>query len=125
MPAVDRAKPRQSTGGVRGLREVGTFQATSAATTAATGAMNTKMAPHQNCSSSQPPAIGPSAIPTPALAPHTPIARARSRRAVNTLVSSDSVEGNIIAAPSPIAARAAVSCPAEVANEPARLEAPN
>ena len=71
--------------------------------------MNRKMAPHQNRSSSQPPAIGPSAIPTPALAPHKPMAMARSRRSVNTLVSSDSVAGNIIAAPSPITARAAIS----------------
>src|SRR5215510_16372636 len=67
IPAVDRAKPRQSTGGVRGSREVGTRQATSSATTAAMGTMNKKMLPHQNSSSSQPPAIGPSAIPTPAL----------------------------------------------------------
>jgi hypothetical protein len=44
---------------------------------------------------------------------------------VNTLVSSDSVDGNIIAAPSPMIARAAISSPVEAANEPARLAAPN
>src|SRR5437773_1934380 len=104
IPAADRASPRQSTGGVRGSREVGTHQAVIAATTAVTGTKNRKMLPHQNRSSSHPSAIGPSAIPTPALAPHTPMASARSRRAVNTLVSSDSVDGNIIAAPSPITA---------------------
>ena len=54
--------------------------------------------------SSQPPMIGPSAIATPVIAPHKPIARARSPRSVNTLVSSDSVEGNTIAAPTPITA---------------------
>jgi hypothetical protein len=53
------------------------------------------------------------------------MASARSCRSVNTLVSSDKVEGNIIAAPSPITARAAISCPEVVANEPTRLEAPN
>src|SRR5215472_16690967 len=125
IPADDRVKPRQSTGGVRGSRESGTRQATSSPTTAAMGTMNKKMLPHQNRSSSQPPAIGPSAIPTPALAPHSPMASARWRRSVNTLVSSDSAEGNIIAAPSPITARAAVSWPDDVANDPAQLEAPN
>ena len=53
--------------------------------------------------------IGPVAIPTPVVAPHRPIAAARSRRAVKTLVSSDKVAGNIIAAPSPIIALAPVS----------------
>jgi hypothetical protein len=125
IPAVDSAKPRRSTAGARGSREVGTRQATSSATTAATGTMAAKMAPHQNRSSNQPPMIGPSAIPTPALAPHRPIASARSRRPANTLVSSERVAGNIIAAPSPITARAAISSSAEVANDPARLEAPN
>src|SRR5262249_27785406 len=43
IPAVDRAKPRQSTGGVPGSREGGTRQATSSATTAALGAMNKKV----------------------------------------------------------------------------------
>src|SRR5262245_61418671 len=42
IATTDRAKPRQSTGGVRGSREVGTRQATSAATTAAIGTMNRK-----------------------------------------------------------------------------------
>src|SRR5215471_5714750 len=118
IPAADRASPSQSTGGVRGSREVGTHRAVIAATTAVTGTKNKKMLPHQNRSSSHPPAIGPSAIPTPALAPHTPMASARWRRTVNTLVSSDSVDGNIIAAPSPITARAAISCPLVVANDP-------
>src|SRR5215831_15238795 len=65
IPAADSTRPRQSTGGVRGSREVGTRQATSSSTMAATGTKNRKTAPHQNRSSSQPPAIGPSAIPTP------------------------------------------------------------
>src|SRR5215510_1454007 len=46
IATADSARPRQSTGGVRGSREVGTAQAITAATTAATGAMNTKMLPH-------------------------------------------------------------------------------
>src|SRR5262249_7015135 len=125
VPAADRTSPRQSSRGVRGSREVGTRLAARTATAAVTGTKNTKMLPHQKRSSSQPPAIGPSTIPTPALAPHTPSAAARCRRPVNTLVSSDSVAGNIIAAPRPITARAAVSCPIVVASEPARLAVPN
>ena len=75
-------------------------------------------------SSSQPPTIGPSAIATPVIAPHKPIARARSPRSVNTFVSSDSVEGNTIAAPTPITARAAISAPALSVSPPARLARP-
>jgi hypothetical protein len=62
---------------------------------------------------------------TPALAPHRPIARARSRRPVKTLEISDSVAGNVIAAPSPITDRAAISCAGVVAKPPARLAVPN
>jgi hypothetical protein len=47
-------------------------------------------------SSSQPPTIGPSAIAAPVTAPQRPIASARSRRSVNTFVSSDSVEGKTV-----------------------------
>src|SRR5262249_29628279 len=65
IPAVDRARPSQSTGGVARSRDVGTPIATPTTTTAATRAMNTKMLPHQNRSSSQPPTIGPSAPPPP------------------------------------------------------------
>ena len=93
IPAPDRTRPRQSTGGVAGSREVGTAATTPTATTAASRAISTKMLPHQKRSSSQPPAIGPTATPAPAQAPHSPIARARSRRPVNTLMISDSVDG--------------------------------
>ena len=55
-------------------------------------------------SRSQPPTIGPRAIPTPVVAPQRPIARARSRRSVKTLVRSERVAGKIRAAPMPIAA---------------------
>ena len=77
-----------------------------------------------NSWSSQPPTIGPSAIAAPVIAPHRPIASARSRRSVNTFVSSDSVEGNTIAAPTPITARAAISVPGLSVSPPARLARP-
>ena len=87
------------------------------------------MLDHEKRPSSHPPTIGPSAIATPAVAPHRPIARARSVRSVKTLEISESVEGNTIAAPRPMKHRAAISCPefaarpADGAREPEQAEA--
>ena len=61
----------------------------------------------------------------PPVAPHRPIAIARSLRLVNTPVSSDSVAGNVIAAPRPMTARAAISSAGDVAYPPAKLARPN
>ena len=98
---------------------------TSAMAAAATGAMAMKMLAQLKCSSSQPPTMGPSAIATPAIAPHRPMARARSRRSVKTLEISERVAGKVMAAPSPITARVAISWAGLVVNPPARLAAPN
>ena len=106
-----------------GSREVGTATPTNATERTANGTSAKKTLCQEKCSSSQPPTIGPTAIPTPVLAPQSPIARARSRRSVNTLVSRDSVAGKISAAPSPITARAAISSPGLFPNPPAKLEA--
>ena len=85
--------------------------------------MNRKTLPHQKCSSSQPPAIGPRATPTPVVAPHRPIAIARSLRSVKTLAISESVAGKMPAAPTPITTRAAMSAPGVSTSDPARLPA--
>ncbi len=124
MVAVDSASPAMSTGAASGLFDVGTLATTSPMAAAATGAMAMKMLAQLKCSSSQPPTMGPSAIATPAMAPHSPIARARSRRSVNTLVISDRVAGKVMAAPSPITDRAAISAAGLVVKPPARLAAP-
>ena len=87
--------------------------------------MNRNTLPHQNCSRSHPPTIGPMAMPTPTVAPQSPIAFARSRRSVKTFEISDSVAGKMRAAPRPITARAVISSPDEVPKAPARLAAPN
>ena len=87
--------------------------------------MATKMAVQVKCSSSQPPTIGPSAIATPATAPHRPMARARSARSVKIFEIRDSVAGKVMAAPSPITDRAAISSAGLVVKPPARLAAPN
>ena len=122
--ADDSTRPGTSGRAASGLFDAGTASAAPAAATAATGAIATKMLPHEKCASSQPPTIGPSAMAAPATAPHRPIARARSRRSVKTLVSSESVAGNVIAAPRPMTALAAMSWAAVVVNPPARLAAP-
>ena len=104
-----------------GFREVGTAPATRTAIAAATMAMKTKMLPHAKRSKSHPPTIGPMAMPTPVVAPHSPMAMARSPRSVKTLTSSESVEGNMSAAPSPMTAREAMSSPVVAEIAPARL----
>ena len=124
MTAVESAKPPRSVRGAFGSRDVGTYRTAMAPAITAIGAIAKKMLRQSEISSSQPPTIGPSAIAAPVVAPHKPIARARSPRSVNTLVSSDSVEGNTIAAPTPITARAAISAPALFINPPARLATP-
>jgi hypothetical protein len=61
-----------------------------------------------NSSSSRPPAIGPSAIPSPETAAQAAIARGRSS-AGKMLVRIESVAGMIAADPTPIRARAVIS----------------
>ena len=100
--ADDSTRPNTSGRAASGLFDTGTATATPAAATAATGAMAMKMLPQEKLCSSQPPTIGPIAMATPAIAPQSPIARARSSRSVNTLVSSESVAGSVMAAPRPI-----------------------
>ena len=124
-PALERKRPRQSMGGAVGSLDEGTAQATSPATTAATGTMKRKTLPHQKWPSSHPPTIGPVATPTPAVAPHSPMACARSLRSVKTFASNDRVDGKIPAAPMPIRARAAISSWGVLQKEPARLPAAN
>ena len=124
IAAVDSRNPGTSGFGARGSRDVGTLAATRAPPSAATGTIAKKMLVHEKRCSSQPPTIGPSAIAIPAVAPHSPIARARSARSVKTLEINDSVAGNTIAAPRPMKQRATISCPGVAANPPTRLASP-
>ncbi len=90
-----------SSRGASGSREVGTVLITNTMATAATGAMARKALPHQKCSRSQPPTMGPKATPIPVVAPQMPMALARSARSVNTLDRIDSVFGNTMACSTP------------------------
>ena len=60
-------------------------------------------------SMSAPPTIGPRAIEIPTTAPHTPMARARSTRSVNTWVMIDMATGLSIEPPTAWTNRAAIS----------------
>lgn len=124
IAAVDSASPARSRRGASGSREVGIRSTTRTATIAATGARARKTLPHQKCSSSQPPQMGPAATPRPVMAPHAPMALARPARSVKTLAMIDSVVGKTIAAPTPIRPRTAMSSPGELAREPMTLPAP-
>ena len=108
-PTIDSPAPTRSSFGRCGLRDVGTrkWPATIAAMTIGTLTMNTE--PHQKCSSRKPPVTGPSATAMPATPDHSPMASARSRVSVKTLVRIDSVAGMISAAPMPMTARAPMS----------------
>ena len=75
----------------------------------AMGTLTRKTDPHQKWARRNPPSIGPMATPSPVVPDQIPIARARSRSPVNTLVRIDKVEGMRAAAPTPMTARAAMS----------------
>ena len=77
--------------------------------TTVSGTFTMKIDPHQKWSSRKPPSTGPSATPRPAVAAQMPMAVARSRVSVKTLIRSDSVAGMMKAAPAPMIARAAIS----------------
>ena len=68
-----------------------------------------KIDPHQNLESRSPPAIGPMAIPSPAVPAQAPMARARSPGSRKTSLMIDSDAGMVRAAPAPIRARQAIS----------------
>src|SRR5271156_1974964 len=102
-----------STGGAARSREVGTKRSPPPLASAAIGKLTKKIEPQEKCSSTQPPDIGPAATPTPTMAAQRPIALARRIGSVKMLVINPKVVGKITAAPTPIAARAAIRSPAE------------
>ena len=97
------------------LARLGHASHAAAATAIAIGTLTKNTEPHQKCSSSQPPVIGPAATAIPATALQMPIAFARSLGSRNMLVMIASVAGKISAAPMPIRARPTISVSAESA----------
>jgi hypothetical protein len=80
-----------------------------ASATATIGRFTRKIDPQLKCARSHPPSVGPIAMPRPVTADHIAMALARSDVSEKTLVSIDSVDGMMAAAPRPITTRLAIS----------------
>ena len=108
-PTPESAAPVQSMRRATGSRDSGSSLRPATIAIAISGTLTMKIEPHQKWSSRKPPTTGPSATPRPAVAAQMPIAIARSRVSVKTLISSESVAGMMNAAPAPMTARATMS----------------
>ena len=106
--AAERSVPTRSSRGGRCSRVAGTIASVPIRATAARTALRTKIDCQGSHSSSTPDASNPSTPPPAATPTHVPTALPRSSGG-KTVVITDSVTGMIIAAPTPIAARSAIS----------------
>src|SRR5581483_2843169 len=124
-PTIDSSAPSGSSLGAAGSRDSGTRTqpATSPMITIGTFTRNTE--PHQKCASRKPPVIGPRPMPSADTPAQIPMAFARSRGSVNTLVSTDSVDGMMNAPPIPMSARVKMRWLAEPANADSAEPTPN
>ena len=94
----------------------------SASTTSATGTFTHSTHSQPRPSVRMPPSSTPAAPPAPATAPQAPSALLRSAPSLKIVETIESAAGEMIAAPRPCAARAAMSWPSVLAN-PAASEA--
>ena len=92
-----------------GARDSGTKIAARMPAAMPTGMLTQKIERQPMESTSAPPTTGPSARLTPTTPPQTPIALARSRGSVNTLVMIDMATGLSIDAPTACSTRATIS----------------
>ena len=104
-PTVERKAPTRSRRGAAGSAELGTNRAAAIIPTTITGTLMRNTEPHQKCWSSRPPAMGPTATPTPATPAHIPMAFSLSWGSTKTLVRIESVAGMTSAPPTPMSAR--------------------
>ena len=113
---MDISAPARSGRSAAGLFDSGTNRSPNARPSAAMGTLIRNTDPHQKRASSRPPTIGPSAMPSPVVAAHRPIARWRSFASRNMVVMMESVAGMSMAPPMPMLARAAISMSTEPEN---------
>ena len=114
IAAMESTRPSGSSRPASGSRVRGISRQPRTSDAVTIGRFTRKIEPHQKCSSSQPPLTGPSATARPETAAQMPMALARSVGSTNTLVRIARVAGKTMAAPTPIAALAAMSSPAVV-----------
>ena len=108
--AAERSVPTRSSRGGRVSRVAGTIASVPRRATAARTTLRTKIDCHGSHSSRTPEASRPSTPPPAATPTHVPTALPRSSGG-KTVVITDSVTGMIIAAPTPMAPRSAISSP--------------
>ncbi len=109
-PAAERSEPTRSSRGGRASRVAGTIASVPRSATAARTTLKTKIDCQGSHSSMTPEASKPSTPPPAATPTHVPTALPRSSGG-KMVVITDSVTGMIIAAPTPIAPRSAISSP--------------
>lgn len=96
---MTRSWPTGSGRRALGARDSGTKRRVSSRAARPTGRLIQKMERQPTVSTSSPPTRGPAAIEMPTTAPHTPIARARSRGSVKVFVMIDIATGLSIEPP--------------------------
>ncbi|GAA3300931.1 hypothetical protein GCM10020295_42930 [Streptomyces cinereospinus] len=124
MPTVESSAPSRSGRSPRGFFDSGTSATTATRPSATTGRLIRKIAPHQKWSSTNPPISGPAAKPSALTALQMPIARGCSSGA-KICIATARVVVSSSAPPTPIPARAAISCPVEEASPAASEPMPN
>ncbi len=121
--AAERSAPTRSIRGGRASRVAGTIASVPMSAMVARTTLKTKIDCHGSHSSITPEASNPSTPPPAATPTHVPTALPRSSGG-KTVVITDSVTGMIIAAPTPIAPRSAISSPGPFAKMAASEERP-
>ena len=110
-PDVTRTAPRTSKPGSRSSRLSVSRIGAAISEMIPTGTLTQKIQGHESTSTRMPPMRTPAAAPTPPTAPHAPRAMLRSRPSRKVVVRMERAAGEIVAAPSPCSARAAISAP--------------
>ena len=125
MVTIDSAAPTRSRCTPSGSRDSGTSRTPRSSATITIGTFASRTDPHQKWVRRMPATGGPRMNPRPPTPDQIPIACCCSAGDGNTVVRIESVPGMIIAAPTPIAARAAISGPGVVAKAPSPDATPN
>lgn len=111
-PMMESTTPTGSRRPGFGSLESGTRISIAISAMITTGTLTRKIEPHQKCSRSSPPVIGPIAMPRPTLPAQMPMALGCSSRS-KTFIRTARVAGITKAAPKPITARQAMSSPGD------------